>query len=194
MWRSRILCRALVALVAAPLKRVGGYGTAGLAGCADHLGTRFPSGLYFLRLSSSEFRSGGVIAVAVEPNAAADDLDVDLGWTSCGLFYAEQNTCPQSELRLGHLAGRVGDAAEASIPDAEILLLDPAGVLLQRTRSDRAGNFASLPLADGAYQLVVRSAGFTPLRRTLTLDSESDGSHLEVLLGVAGLCSDARIR
>src|SRR5258706_109790 len=51
-------------------------------------------GLYFLSLRPSGLRgwSGeqitGLVAVALDRSAPTDHLDVDLGWTSCGLWYA----------------------------------------------------------------------------------------------------------
>jgi hypothetical protein len=52
-------------------------------------------GIYFLRLNPSGLRGwsgdeiAGLIAVAVEHFAPTDHLDLDLRWTSCGLWYSD---------------------------------------------------------------------------------------------------------
>lgn len=154
-------------------------------------------GLYFLNLRPSGLRDWageqitGLIAVAVDPNALTDHLDLDLAWSSCGLMYTDRSKCPQSDLYVDHVQGRVFDAGGAAIEDAEILLFDSGNTLVERTRSDREGEFDSPSFSTGAYQLVVRTAGFTVLRTTVHV--EPTGKHLtvNVQLGV-GSCSVAK--
>lgn len=157
-------------------------------------------GLYFLSLRPSGLKgwSGeqitGLVAVAVDKRAGADHLDVDLEWTSCGLQYADRSQCPQSLLQIQQLSGRVLDASGAVISRASIRLFDPAGKLVERLQSDGAGEFASSHPLAGTYDLVVGSAGFTPLRRTVRAESIGDstrGSPLTVQLGAFGSCSTA---
>ncbi|HET9320182.1 MAG TPA: carboxypeptidase-like regulatory domain-containing protein, partial [Bryobacteraceae bacterium] len=139
----------------------------------------------------------GLVAVAVDHGAAADHLDVDLGWTSCGLWYADRSQCPQSDLQVEQLSGQVLDASGAAIPDAKILLFDPGETLVERLQSDNAGKFTSPHSLVGTYQLVVSSAGFTPLRRTLHAEPTGNPtrtSALTVQLGVFGSCSAADLQ
>jgi hypothetical protein len=157
-------------------------------------------GLYFLRLNPSGLKGGsseqitGLIAVAVDHSAPTDHLDLDLGWTSCGLWYSDASKCPQGDLQIGELSGQVLDASGAAIADASILLFDPAGKLVERLKSDRAGTFTSNHLPAGTYQLVVSRVGFTPLRRTVHKEPTGDSKRLPPLtveLGVSGFCSFA---
>lgn len=153
-------------------------------------------GLYFLRLKPSGLKgwSGeeitGLVAVAVDPGAPTDHLDVDLGWTSCGLWYADRSQCPQSNLRIEQLSGQVLDTSGAAISEATILLFDPAETLVERLRSDREGKFTSPHQFTGTYQLVVSRPGFTSLRRTLRA-GPTGLSALTVKLAVFGGCSSA---
>jgi len=151
-------------------------------------------GFYFLSVKS-EFGLG-FIPVAVEPGVPADHLDLDVGWTSCGLSYTSQNACPQTNLHLKSLEGRIVDVANASISDAEILLLDEGRKVVEQARSDRAGSFALIPPVDGTYQLLVRRSGFTPLHGTVTFDSHGTSSPLEFELEVSigGTCSRTKVQ
>lgn len=160
-------------------------------------------GLYFLSLKPSGLMGwpgeqiSGLIAVAVDQGALTDHLDVDLGWTSCGLWYADRSECPQSDLQIEQLSGQVLDASGAAIPDAKILLFDTAETLVERLQSDSAGKFASPHSLAGTYHLVVSSAGFTPLRRTLHAEPTGNPSRLSALtvqLGVSGSCSAANLQ
>lgn len=154
-------------------------------------------GIYFLRLNPSGLTGGsseemtGLIAVAVDHSAPTDHLDLDLGWTSCGLWYADAGQCPQDDLQIAELSGKVVDTRGAAIEDASIVLLDLAGKLVARLKSDRMGKFTS-GLPTGSYQLVVSRAGFTPLRRTVHKADSSRGlSPLTVKLGPFGSCTVA---
>lgn len=147
-------------------------------------------GLYLLRV----IPPGGEIPVDVEPGAATAHLDLDLGSTDCGFRYMDRKQCPQTDLHLRRLEGSVLDPSGAAIPDAEILLRDPSDKLVKRIQTDRSGNFLSLDVADGIYQLVIAENGFTPMRRTLTIEPNGASSPLEIQLGLLGLCSSATTR
>lgn len=158
-------------------------------------------GLYFLSLKPSGLRGWpgepltGRVAVTVDPGAPADHLDVDLGWTSCGLWYADQTKCPQSDVQIDQLSGQVLDPAGAAIGNATISLFDPAGTLVERLESNREGKFASPHPLAGTYQLVVSNAGFTPLRRTVHAKSIRNPTQaLTVQLGLMGSCSAANLQ
>jgi hypothetical protein len=161
-----------------------------------------PPGLYFLRLNPSGPKgwSGelitGLIAIAVDPSANADGLDLDLGWTSCGLNYTDRNTCSQSELQAERLCGRVLDPSEATDSKVEILLFE-AGEghrLLERMETDERGRFTSPISRTGTYQLEIRSPGFSSLHEIVHLQPTREptcGSPINVHLNILGACSVA---
>ena len=162
-----------------------------------------PSGLYFLTLKPSGLvawsgeQITGQIAVAVDQSAPAHYLDIDLGWTSCGLWFLDQNHCAQQDLHIARLSGAILDVNGAAIRDATILLLDHAHKPIQQWHSDNAGKFASLNSLAGTYELVVSAPGFTPLRRNVDFQPTSDSalhSSLTVQLGLGGVCSSAESR
>jgi hypothetical protein len=162
-----------------------------------------PAGLYFLNLNPSGLKgwSGqqitGQIAVAVNRDAQADHLDLDLGWSSCGLYYANSSTCPQRDVRIGQFSGRVVDSSGAIIARARILLLDPFGVLVEQLQSDNEGKFAASRALAGAYELVVSRLGFSPYRRTVHVEATAEPSRrsfFTVQLGVLGNCSSAEVQ
>jgi hypothetical protein len=159
-----------------------------------------PDGRYFLRLTTSELtnwprtKATGSIPVVIQSSSQTDHLDLDIGWSSCGLYYANQSSCKQSEFELKKLAGSIVDASGAVIVNTEISLFDLNGKLISRTQSDRAGEFALMGPETGTYRLLVQSAGFTPLRRTVKIGPNSKGSAVQVQLGVFGACSDAIVQ
>jgi hypothetical protein len=161
-------------------------------------------GLYFLRVNPSGLKgwSGeqiqGLIAVNVDSTAQADQLDLDLGWTSCGLTYTDRNRCSPGDLQVAQLCGQTLDSSGAVISDAHILLFDlnENPKLIERMQSDRRGNFDSPKSLDGTYQLFIRAAGFTALRTTVHVQpngSPTCRQPLKVHLGVLGTCSAANI-
>jgi hypothetical protein len=160
-------------------------------------------GLYFLSLKPSGLWDGsgeqitGRIVIALDRHAPTDHLDLDLGWSSCGLYYADTSKCLQRDLQTEQLSGQVVDASSALIPRAKILLLDLDGTLIEQLQSDSEGKFVSSRHIAGTYQLVVSSAGFTPFRTTVhaqpTLEPTSR-SPFTVRLGVFGSCSAANVQ
>jgi len=185
------------------------------------LGVAAP-GIYFLDLEPSALNDPhgnpiiGRIAVSLEPDATADHLELELGWTDCGLTSMDLTRCPPAELHLGQLRGRVtgpagavilngGDAlrhipvhidpAGPAIPDAEILLVAPGGGLIERLSSDRSGEFASKQVPAGSYDLLVRSFGFTTFRaRAFVSPDASPIGRLDIKLGNMRSCSSARVQ
>ncbi len=120
--------------------------------------------------------------------------EIDLGSTSCGLWYADQTACRHNDLRMGQLAGQVLDSAGAPIPKANIVLFDSDGTVVEHLESDRDGKFASPHPLKGTYPLLVRAPGFTPLHGTVHAEPGSDVTRraaLTVHLGIGGSCSDA---
>jgi hypothetical protein len=155
----------------------------------------------------------GRIAVSVETDAPSDHLDVELGWTSCGLRYTDLIPCPPAELHIGRLQGRVVgpagsmvrrgedlrrhtavpiDPAGPALADAEVLLVDPSGRVIERLKTDRSGEFASTRVLAGACQLLVRSAAFGTYRaRVFAEEDVSRPTSLRIQLGRQGSCSAA---
>lgn len=179
-------------------------------------------GIYFLNLEPSALKDPrgnpitGQIAVSVEPDATTDHMELELGWTDCGLTYMDLTPCPPAELHIGQLRGRVIgpagavivngadalrhkpvhiDPAGPAIPDAEILLVDPGGDLIERLGSDRSGEFASKPVQAGSYDLVVRSFGFATFRaRAIVSPDASPMGRLDIQLGNMRSCGSARVQ
>ena len=148
-------------------------------------------GLYFLRLSVS-----GIIGVAIQPGAASDHIDLDLGWTSCGMMYTDRNKCSSTDLQVEQLCGRVVDASGGSVEAAEVALLDATekSNMIQQVKADRAGRFAAAEALTGSYRLVIQSPGFAPLYRTVHVIGSNNsvcGRPLNVRLGLLGGCSIA---
>lgn len=151
------------------------------------------SGLYFLRLSVS-----GIIGVAIQPDAASDHIDLDLGWTSGGLMYTDRNKCSSTDLQIEQLCGRVVDPSGGAIEDSEIVLLDLAATpnVIERMRTDRAGRFAAAEPLSGSYRLVINSPGFAPLYRAVRVTGSSNAvcrRPLNATLSLLGRCSVASV-
>ncbi len=133
----------------------------------------------------------GLIAVTVDPASPNDHLDLDLGWTDCGLMYSDRSKCLKGDLNMEELTGRVADVTGAAIPGAEIFLTDPAKTLVERFKSDTDGKFASPHSLAGTYELTVSQPGFAPLRATLHIATSTRPKHpssLNVQLGIVGSC------
>jgi len=136
-----------------------------------------PSGIYFLRLIPSELRAWdgeqieGMIAIEVDPKAAQDALDLDLGWSSCGLGYAQRAKYP--EMKVSKLCGDVADDAGGVISDAQVMLLANGenAEILEQTGSEADGQFALRRHDGGIYQLLVKSPGFQPFLRVMNIDT-----------------------
>jgi hypothetical protein len=136
-----------------------------------------PSGIYFLRLIPSELRAWdgeqieGMIAIEVDPKAAQDALDLDLGWSSCGLGYAQRAKYP--EMKVSKLCGDVADDAGGVISDAQVMLLANGenAEILEETRSGTDGQFTLRGRNEGTYMLLVKSPGFQPFLRVMHMDT-----------------------
>jgi hypothetical protein len=157
-------------------------------------------GFYFIQLqqitppSESGGPIQGLIAVAVDPNAQRDHLDLDLEWTSCGLTYTDLEKCTTTDVQMKQLAGEVVDSTGAGLPDAEVLLFDAGDEphLVTRLATDNKGKFASHSSLSGAYRLQVRKNGFTALRVTTNIGPAAElksAQPLKIRLGLSGACS-----
>lgn len=161
------------------------------------------SGLYFLQLNKPRARAdgAGMIGVTVDPTAASQWLDIELGWTSCGMWYTDRNRCPQSDLWIDQLCGAITDETGAPIPNADIVVSyageRPSQV--DHLLSDRDGKFTWLQSQAGTYALTIGSPGFTSLRTVIHIGASSDTGcreRLRVQLGIGGgsACSTADIQ
>jgi hypothetical protein len=65
----------------------------------------------------------------------------------------------------GQIAGRILDPTGASVPGAIIMVTNVATNTRSQTRSDEAGNYTTLYLGPGQYQVTVEAAGFKKLLR-----------------------------
>ena len=136
-----------------------------------------PSGIYFLRLNPSDLRASngeqieGMIPLDVNPKAAQDVLDVDLGWSSCGLGYAQRPEYP--EMKVSRLCGDVADGSGGVISDAQVMLLANVenAEVLEQARSGTTGQFILRERDGSTYLLVVKSPGFLPFMRVMHLET-----------------------
>jgi hypothetical protein len=157
------------------------------------------SGIYFLQLNTSGLKgpSGeelkGLITLAISRDARGDGLDLDLGWSSCGLVYVNQANCQQNEVEVSKLCGDALDVNGAVISKAEILLQGNDGKILDRTYSDAVGHFLLPAEKAGNYKLLVQSPGFSPVRTTVhilsTAGSKSCFRPIKVQMDAFGSCS-----
>jgi hypothetical protein len=157
----------------------------------------YPSGLYFLSLKPSPGAAAELIAVAVDTGAATDRLDIDFGWTSCGLWYIDRHQCPQPDLPVGQASGSVVDFSGGAVPGATILLLDRSHKLVERLQPGPDGKFNAAQSSAKNYELVVSAPGFTPFHTTAHAEQPGNSERpysLTVQLGVGGSCSRVEFR
>ena len=136
-----------------------------------------PPGIYFLRLNPSGLRTfdgeqiEGMIPIEINPDAVQDVIDLALGWSSCGLGYAQRGKYP--EMKVNKLCGDVADEIDAVISNAQVVLLANGenAEILEETRSGTDGQFALREHDEGTYQLLVKSPGFQPFLRVMHMDT-----------------------
>jgi hypothetical protein len=136
-------------------------------------------GIYFIQLSlgghraSSEPRDLGDIAIEIARPAERKLLDLDIGWTDCGLSYAERVKYP--DIKSHQICGEITDSLGEAISNAQVMLLeDGKGTeVLQETRSAADGRFTFAGQPEGVYQLLIKSRGFRPFLRIVHLEPVS---------------------
>ncbi|MBL8236836.1 MAG: carboxypeptidase regulatory-like domain-containing protein [Bryobacterales bacterium] len=162
-----------------------------------------PPGLYILRVTPTDLapeggiRIAGIVPVEVDQRAAIVNLDLDFGWTSCGVTYVASHTCPRPELSLTALSGQVLDAAGAPIARATVRLRNSGRDVVEQLTSDEEGRFASAKQFDGNYELAVSATGFASLRQPVRAALPEDAARpqpLRIQLGIGGTCSYAAVR
>jgi Carboxypeptidase regulatory-like domain len=163
------------------------------------------AGIYFLKLKTlgvqveSRGQGGDLIAVELSDVAEQEKLDLDLGWSSCGLSYTSRTKCSRTELKAEALCGEVTDIAGAIIFGAEVLLMSnsPTRTPLEKTRTDTSGDFTLHDAKDGTYNLIVRSPGFDPLEQVVHIQNSHVPGHcsrpISVRLAPFGACSSAEL-
>lgn len=154
-------------------------------------------GLYFLRVTPKSLtpagggRVAGKVPIRVASHAAQVDLELDFGWSSCGVTYVALHACPQEELSIAHLSGEVVDPTGASIARATVRLFNSDRTIAEQLTSDEEGRFVSAKPLDGSYELTVSATGFTSLRQMVRGFVPKDGvrpASLRIRLGL-GYCS-----
>jgi hypothetical protein len=129
-------------------------------------------GIYFLQLSDSSTKEHeGTITVEVDRDAQQLGMNLDLGWTSCGLNYSERRSYP--DMNETKLCGDVSDDAGAVIANVDVWLLSNNEVprVLEQTHTDEKGQFILQEQQEATYRLVVKRAGFFPFIRVVHLAS-----------------------
>jgi hypothetical protein len=135
-----------------------------------------PAGFYFIRLNPSDLRASdgeqieGLIGLVVSPAAVSKQLDGDIGWSDCGLGFAQRDALPAADV--SHICGDVSDPEGAAISKARVLLMDPRerGKILNQSLSGTRGDFALPAISAGTYRLLIMSQGFEPFLREIHLD------------------------
>ncbi|MDE3170858.1 MAG: carboxypeptidase regulatory-like domain-containing protein, partial [Acidobacteriota bacterium] len=139
-----------------------------------------PTGLYFIRLNPSDLRASdgeqikGMIGVAFNPKAGSKELDGYLGWSDCGLGFAQR--VPRPPMTVAAVCGDILDSMGAAIGNARVLLLDDKrrGAVLADASSNSSGKFALPGIAAGTYRLLITYPGFAPF--LLEIHLKPDGN------------------
>jgi hypothetical protein len=152
-------------------------------------------GVYVLQVRASQpgvpngWEVRGPIAVELMPKSYAEDtVDLPLGETSCGIFYAQRDV--PGPIVLATREVRVADPTGAVIGSARFIVEDESGGRVASGASDRSG-VAKLPAElHGSFKLTIFRTGFTPFEINARLVTpERTAKHLEVTLDVGGACS-----
>jgi hypothetical protein len=147
-------------------------------------------GMYLIEVDAT--RSTGEIAVSVEPDARASQLDLDLGWTSCGMLYSDRSDCQRGDVSLDRFAGIVTDVTGANIPNAKIVLRDESAAIVEVLNSTNDGKFTSASSLAGAYTLEASFAGFRPYHGRVHIDPKLEANPqrgINIRLDLFGSCT-----
>jgi hypothetical protein len=128
-------------------------------------------GIYLIGLNDpSTKQSEGMITIEVDGNAKDSELDLTLGWSTCGLSYSPRRIQP--DVRRSKICGTVLDAAGAVVSGSGVFLLttgDPA-VTAEQATTDGNGRFVLRDQSPGVYQLVVTHSGFQPFVQVVHIE------------------------
>ncbi|HEY2495855.1 MAG TPA: hypothetical protein VGK24_02195 [Candidatus Angelobacter sp.] len=163
--------------------------------------SEMPPGLYVVQVHGSQpgigknWEVNGPIAVRIVPDSpsAADNVELILGESSCGIWYA--HCPPKNSIDLASRRIQVTDPLGAVVGSAQYAVEDTSGKKVAEGHSDQEGVIV-LPaeLIGGAYKLRVSRLGFTPLEQPLEFVPPLAGAKtLNVVLNVDGVCSQASL-
>jgi len=151
-----------------------------------------PDGLYFLKIRPGKrdpygWTPEGDVAVEIRQDAPNRRISLDVGMSSCGMYYA--GNCTAEPIFSGGVCGFVTDPMGAAI-EASVQVRDQKGRLVSSGKADRSGFFdLSSEIRQGDYELDLFATGFTPFRASLQIESASQCQPFHVELGVLGSCS-----
>ncbi len=117
-------------------------------------------GLYFIRLNHTRIKtwSGeemtGDIPIEIAPDAISEGVDLDLGWSSCGLYYSDMKQCQQPEVTVSNMCGEVFDPVGAIIAKADVYLFrdEHDEVPVAEATSDARGRFSMTEVTPGGLR------------------------------------------
>lgn len=120
-----------------------------------------PKGIYFIHLVPLEGSHpydkdmNGTIPIEIATAAIQFGLDLDLGWTDCGLYYTERAVEP--EVTVKKICGDVVDREGSMVEGAQFWLLQGGdnGTFVKQALSDPSGHFTVNEDREGTYQLIV---------------------------------------
>ena len=84
------------------------------------------------------------------------------------------------------ISGQVVDQQGGVLQDTEVILLNSAGVRLQRTRAGQDGGFAFQSLTPGEYVVGAERSGFAHTEQRVTLIAGQAEAHLSIEMKLAG--------
>lgn len=158
----------------------------------------FPPGKYVLRVTDTRSAGNvGDIPLEISEEAKQADLDIAIGWTSCGLWYGDGSRCKLDPVELSRPAGVVVDPYGAAIAGTVIKLFandDATGEAVARTRADESGAWDFGSVATGRYLLALAAPAFTPSRVPIVISvlGTNVRERLQVRLGLMGACSKVK--
>jgi hypothetical protein len=139
-----------------------------------------PSGIYYIELRSSvvsgtyDEEHVGTFPIEIDAAAAQDGIDIDFGWSDCGLHYQPKVIMP--DLTVNKICGDITDTGGRFAERVQLLLLAEGGQtkFLEQALSGPNGEFALKEQREGTYQLILRPRGMgLPILREIHLVSPS---------------------
>jgi hypothetical protein len=157
-------------------------------------------GLYVMWMHAKQphvrkgFEDEGPIVVRVDPEdqSAPAELDLPIGSTSCGIWYAQCDQ--QNAISLASRRIKLRDSNSAAVFAAQYVVTDSSGNQTASGLSNREGIIHLPKELRGTYKLAINSSGFTPLEQPLEfLPYDSRARDLYVVLNLGGSCSEAKL-
>jgi len=149
--------------------------------------SKVPPGIYFIQIKLTSTNDGrrtddqihGGIAVELSMAPGGEELDVDLGWSDCGLSYKQREKTP--DVKVGKICGDVADTEGAAVGGAQLFLLTNGDEpkVVDQAMSDSNGKFAMKREPEGTYRLVVTRLGFEPSRLFVHIGNSNSSEQCE---------------